>query len=63
MNTVLLKEQDAAEYIGVDYPVLRRSRLGGRHGRTIEVPQYVPWGKCHVRYDVKELDKWKAKHG
>jgi predicted DNA-binding transcriptional regulator AlpA len=50
-----LSEADTAHYIGMSRPWLRLQRMRGTG------PTYIRIGRA-IRYDVKDLDAWLAKH-
>lgn len=55
----MLKDPEAAEYLGVSESYLRQSRC--RNTTVTDAPPFVKFGKT-VRYVVADLDAWLAAH-
>jgi len=56
-NGKILKEPEAARYIGMSVPYLRLSRMEGRREGKAPGPPFIKIGKS-VRYDVNDLDRF-----
>lgn len=55
----LLKEPDAAKYVGLSLSTLRLYRRNGRNKSGVTGPPYFqPPGIRGVRYRISDLDKW-----
>jgi excisionase family DNA binding protein len=58
-NSVLMTEQEAAQYLGLSRAALRKWRLNGSSERS-QVPPFVQVGSRNVRYSIAALDNWIA---
>lgn len=58
---LFLKEEEAAQYIGMSRSFLRKSRCEGRVGQRTPGPDYHKNGRA-VRYSVEDLDRWLAQN-
>jgi hypothetical protein len=56
MNTIL-REQEAANYIGMSVSFLRQSRMNGNLPRRTPGPPYVRQGRS-IRYLIEDLNNW-----
>ena len=56
-KAVVLNEKDAARYICMSRPYLRKCRCEGNVGNRTPGPPYVKLGRA-VRYRVADLDEW-----
>lgn len=56
MNTIL-REQEAAEYIGMSVSFLRQSRMNGNLQSRTPGPPFIRQGRS-IRYLISDLDNW-----
>ena len=61
MTQRLLTEPEAARYLSVSRPFLRKSRMEGRRKNHAEGPPYVKFGRS-IRYSLADLQAWIAEH-
>lgn len=53
----LMDEMEAARYIGMSAPYLRKARCEGNIGNRTPAPVHLKIGNA-VRYDKTDLDRW-----
>lgn len=53
----ILKEKEAAAYIGMSVSYLQHARCYGASGNRTSGPSYLKMGRS-VRYRLKDLDSW-----
>lgn len=58
----LLTEAEAAAFLGVARITLRKARLCGKQTNRLESPPFVRAGRRCIRYDVRDLENWIARH-
>ncbi len=57
MDEKLLRDEEAAEIIGMSAAFLRKARCVGTIGRATPAPPHVQIGRA-VRYRRADLDRW-----
>ena len=57
----LLKEADAARYLGVSRIWLRKCRSNGPRAGHADGPEFIRAGRM-IRYSLDALDAWIARH-
>jgi predicted DNA-binding transcriptional regulator AlpA len=57
MDRNSLKDNEAAEYIGMSVSFLRQSRVNGDRRNYTSGPNYIRIGRA-IRYLVADLDDW-----
>lgn len=60
-NERLLRESEAARYLGVSRSFLAQSRMDGQRENRTPAPPFIKMGKM-VRYDIDDLDAWISAH-
>lgn len=61
MDTKVLSEKEAAEYVGMSRSFLRQDRMNGFRECRTEGPPYIKIGRS-IRYLKADLDAWLMKH-
>ncbi|MGZ3697298.1 MAG: DNA-binding protein [Bdellovibrionota bacterium] len=57
MTTVVLRESEAAIYIGMSRSFLRQSRMNGPREKRTPAPPFIKVGRA-IRYLRADLDAW-----
>ena len=57
----LLTEEQAATYLGVSRPFLRKSRIDGNRVNHADAPPFIRAGRM-IRYSVDDLNAWIVAH-
>jgi hypothetical protein len=57
----MVPEKEAAHYIGMSVPFLRKSRMEGRRKNRTPGPPYSRLGRS-IRYSLRDLDAWLLEH-
>ncbi len=61
LNSNVLTEKEAAQYLNLSRATLRRARMQGPRNGHIASPPYLKMGRS-VRYLRKDCDKWLEEH-
>lgn len=61
MSKTILKEKDAAEYIGMSRSFLRQDRMNGFRENRTPGPKFLKIGRS-IRYLKEDLDEWLNQH-
>ena len=61
INSHVLTDPEAAQYIGMSISFLRQSRMDGIRHNRIPGPNYIKIGRS-VRYVKDDLDAWLNEH-
>lgn len=57
MSTKLLRDVEAAKYLGLSASTLRQSRVNGSRENRMPPPPFVRLGRS-IRYDIDDLNRW-----